>query len=183
MSNRVSDLGVIKSCLRQWFMNYVVSYIPCWTIRRTLLRLCGIKIGKGSRILMGCKFEGPKGIRIGENTHINSHCHLDGRGGLTIGDNVNMSNYSVIITASHDMKSECFAYRTGAVEIESCCWLGTRCVILDRSHLAEKTVVGAGSVLNGETEEQGVYVGVPAKKVKDRGLRDCYVDEWKTYFI
>ena len=42
MSNRVSDLGVIKSCLRQWFMNYVVSYIPCWTIRRTLLRLCGI---------------------------------------------------------------------------------------------------------------------------------------------
>ena len=75
---------------------------------------------------MGCKFEGPKGIRIGENTHINSHCHLDGRGGLTIGDNVNMSNYSVIITASHDMKSECFAYRTSALEIESRCSLGTR---------------------------------------------------------
>jgi putative colanic acid biosynthesis acetyltransferase WcaF len=178
------DFGTFKSNLRQWFMNYFVTYIPCWTIRKFFLRLCGVSIGMGSRILMGCKFEGPKGICIGANTHINSNCHIDGRGGLTIGDNCNISNYSMIVTASHDMKSDKFAYRTGEVVIEDCCWVGTAAIILDRSHLLPETVIGAGSVFKGATDRVGgVYVGVPAKWVKDRKLKGRYVDEWKAYFI
>lgn len=164
-------------------MNYFITYIPCWEIRKRLLKLCGLNIGHGSRILMGCKIEGPKGIKIGSNTHINSYCHLDGRGGLFIGDNVNISNYSVITTGTHSIKSSEFVYRTGEVIIEDCCWLCTRCVVLDNSHLHKGAVIGAGSVFKGVAEEQGVYIGVPAIKAKERRLSNYYIDVWKTYFV
>lgn len=175
--------GVFKSCVKQLILNYFVAYIPCWFIRKTAYKIAGLRIGEGSRILMGCKIEGPRGIRIGNNTHVNSGCHLDGRGGLYIGDNVNISNYSAIISASHDMKSESFSYRLGAVTIKDCCWLGTRSIVLDNSTLEERVVIGAGSCFKGESIAGGVYVGVPAKWVKDRGLLHCYEDVWKIYLI
>ena len=73
----LGDLGT-------WFLNCIVGHIPCWAIRRSLYRLAGIKIGKGSRILTGAKIQGAKGISIGEHSYINSCCHLDGRGGFLL---------------------------------------------------------------------------------------------------
>lgn len=165
------------------FVNYIVSYIPCWTIRKAFYSLAGMKIGAGSRILMGAKIQGINNIEIGTNSYINWNCHLDGRGGLKIGNNVNISNYSVIITAAHDMKSEEFEYRTGKVVIEDYCWLGTRAVVLDRTTLSKATVLSAGSVFKGVTEPDSVYIGVPATKARNRGLRGAYDLKWRPFFI
>lgn len=104
-------------------------------------------------------------------------------GGLLIGDNVNISNYTVIVSASHDMKSDSFQYRPGEVIIEDHCWVGSRAVILDRSTLREGVVLGAGSVFKGQSEPYGVYAGVPAVYQKDRGLRGKYDVDWRPYFI
>lgn len=76
-----------------------------------------------------------------------------------IGNNVNISNYSLIISAGHDMKSETFAYRTGEVRIDDLCWIGSRAMILDRSHLAPRTVLSAGSVFKGESVGGGYMSG------------------------
>lgn len=164
-------------------LDCIVGHIPCWALRKPLYRLAGIKIGKGSRILMGAKIQGPHGISIGEHSYINSGCHLDGRGGLLIGDNVNISNYTVIVTASHDMKSSSFQYREGKVVIEDYCWIGTRAIVLDRSTLAECSVLSAGSVYKGQGKPRGVYAGVPAQYVRDRGLEGKYDVDWRPYFI
>lgn len=164
-------------------LNYFVTWIPCWTIRKPLLMLAGIKIGKGSRVLMGTQFQGAGKIRIGCHSYINSRCHLDGRGGLQIGNNVNISNYSKIITASHDMHSACFAYRTGEVVIKDYCWLGTGAVVLDRTVLEEGCVVSANSVIKGNTTRMGVYAGVPAELVKLRDLKGEYDVSWKPFFL
>lgn len=163
-------------------LNYCVTYIPCWTIRKTLFRLNGLRIGKGSRILMGTKIQSPRGITIGNNSYINNSCHLDGRGGLIIGNNVNISNYSVIITASHDMHSAAFAYREGGVILDDYVWLGSRAIVLDRSHMHEASVLSAGSVLKGEAEAGKVYAGHPAKLVKDRKLEGPYDVVWQPFF-
>lgn len=85
------------------FYNYIVAYIPSWTLRKCFYILGGMKIGKGSRIYMKCKVRSPWNIRIGNNTIINEECYLDGRGSLIIGNNVSISYYTVIITASHEL--------------------------------------------------------------------------------
>ncbi len=108
---------------------------------------------------MDTKVQGWNHISIGDHTYVNSYCHLDGRGGLVIGNNVNISNYSLIISAGHDMKSETFAYRTGEVRIDDLCWIGSRAMILDRSHLAPRTVLSAGSVFKGESVGGGYMSG------------------------
>ena len=71
----------IKSSFVYVFLNNFVNYIPCWSIRRAIYRLFGMKIGKNSRIMMKTIVVYPKGITIGENSIINEQCLLDGRGG------------------------------------------------------------------------------------------------------
>lgn len=120
-------------------------------VAQAFYRVVGMNIGKSSRILMSTKVQGWNHISIGDHTYVNSYCHLDGRGRLTIGNYVNISNYSVIISAGHDMKSETFAYRTGEVCIDDLCWIGSRAMILNRFHLAPGAVLSAGSVFKCES--------------------------------
>ena len=61
-------------------LNYFVSYIPCWWLRRAFYRVAGMKIGMGSRILKGTKVQGWNHISIGDHIYVNSYCHLDGQG-------------------------------------------------------------------------------------------------------
>lgn len=165
-----------------WFTNHVVTNIPIWHLRKGWFRLLGLSIGRGSRILLGTTFQGISHIEIGEHSYINTRCHLDGRGGIRIGNNVNISNFSIVITGSHSKSSDEFSYRTGFVNIDDFCWLGTHAIVLDKTHLRVKVVVGAGSVIKGDTEENSVYVGVPAKKVSNRGLVDGYDISWRPWF-
>ena len=89
----------------QFVLNHIVAHIPIWTIRRIMYVLAGMKIGKNSRILMGCVIFAPWKIIIGENSYVNEQVILDGRGGLIIGNNVSISMRSQIITGTHSVKS------------------------------------------------------------------------------
>ena len=68
------------------FYNYFVCNIPSWTIRKFFYLCGGMKIGRGSRILMKTVVIKPWRISIGERTYINEFCSLDGRGGIEIGE-------------------------------------------------------------------------------------------------
>jgi acetyltransferase-like isoleucine patch superfamily enzyme len=56
----------------------------------------------------------------------------------------------------------------GGILIEDDVWIGANSVVLDGAIIRKGCVIGAGSVIFGETEEYGVYVGIPARKVKER---------------
>lgn len=167
------------------FCNYVISYIPCWTIRKLLYKMCGMKIGKHSRIMMRTIVTIPWRIVIGDNTTINEHCYLDGRGKLKIGNNVNIALYSMLITGTHDHKSVSFDFYTEAITIEDNVWLAARSMVLNGSYLKNACIVSAGSVIKPGTvcEENGVYCGVPAVRIKDRETDgDLKLDVWTVHF-
>jgi len=46
-----------------------------------------------------------------------------------------------------------------------------RSLLLPGARLASHAVLGAGSVLSGDTEPYGIYVGVPARKARERVIR------------
>ena len=47
-------------------------------------------------------------------------------------------------------------------------WIGAGVRILDGVIVRKGCIIGASSVLTKSTEEYGVYIGVPAKKIRNR---------------
>lgn len=168
---------------KEILLNYIINRIPCWTIRKIIYSIFGMKIGKGARIGIKTMVTKPQKIRIGERSVVNEYCHLDGRGGLTIGNDVSVSIYSVIITASHHINSDTFEYFTGPVEIQNNVWLGTRSIVLNDSIVRTNSIIGAGCVFKGVSEENSIYVGNPAVLIKKRCLSKEYNLSYSPFFI
>lgn len=47
-------------------------------------------------------------------------------------------------------------------------WLASAVTVLKGVHIKSGTVIGAKAVVNDDTQENGVYVGIPAKLLKVR---------------
>ncbi|NVJ85998.1 MAG: acyltransferase [Algoriphagus sp.] len=142
----------------------------------------GFKIGKGSAILMGCKFYCAKGFEMGDSSVINANCILDSRGGLKIGNNVSISEQTILLTADHDMNSEFFDGRQEPIFIEDYVWIGTRATVLPGVNIGKGAVVAAGAVVNKSIDAFQVVAGVPAKFIKSRSQALNYKLDYRRLF-
>ena len=111
-------------------------------------------------------------ISLGKSVLINTNTYIYGLGGVSIGDKTLISPGCSIVAGDHDIAvGKCIlenpCHRRGIV-IESNCWIGANCVVLGGVHVAEGTVIGAGSVVTRSTEPHSVYVGAPARKIRNR---------------
>lgn len=157
------------------FTNYFVCNIPFWPVRKLIYQIRGLKIGKGSRILMKVVIVSPKGIRIGDNTIINEHCFIDGRGGVSIGSNVTIAVYSKLITGSHNIDDGQFSYTNDSIVIEDNVAVFADSVVLGGAHLRRGCVISAKSLVRkGEYEEFSIYGGNLAGYIRKRKSDNIY---------
>lgn len=121
-----------------------------------------ITIGSYVHIAVGSMlFAGPEGITLEDYTGISSRCALYARSDDYTGQH--MTNQ--IVPAE-------YTGVTGApVRMEKHSIIGTGCTILPGVTLAEGCSVGAMSLLNRSTEPWGIYMGVPARRVKERSRK------------
>lgn len=168
--------------LQYIFLNSFVANFPSWKFRKVIYCMCGMKIGKRSRIGIGTSVVTPRGIIIGERSVINEKCYLDGRSGITIGNDVSISFGTVLITGTHSLNSDDFHYVGHEVLIEDHVWVGTHAIILDGSIIHSKAVIGAGCVFKGVADESGVYVGNPPKMIKSRNSNCNYEIDYSPFF-
>ena len=113
-------------------------------------------------------------IKIGNNSTINPYVIIYGQGGTTIGDGVRIAAHCTIVPSNHIFKDiNTYIYKQGlskkGISIEDDVWIGSGVRILDGIIIRKGCVIGAGSVLTESTEPYSIYVGVPAKKMKQRG--------------
>ena len=157
------------------FLNCFVNNIPLWIVRKLLYQLLGMKIGKGSRILMHCRVYSPRKIAIGNNTMINECCYLDGRGGIIIGSNVTIATYAKLITGSHNIDDNAFGYCDSPILIEDNSAVFSASVVLGGAVLRKGCVISAMSLVRkGEYNKCGIYGGNPAKYIRDRKSNVSY---------
>lgn len=141
-----------------------------------------IESGRGESIHIGanCHIHGGArlltyggNIEIGDHTSVNPYSILYGHGGLQIKDNVMIAAHCVVIPANHNIDDVSVPMRKQGLSckgivIESDVWLGSGARVLDGVTIAEGCVIGAGAVVAKSTEARGIYLGVPANRVRDR---------------
>lgn len=109
---------------------------------------------------------------IGDRTYLGKEtCIVGQHGKVIIGKDVMIAHRVNICVATHPI---CVGggKRAGNTEwhdviIGDYCWIGTGAIILPGVVIPKGCVIGAGSLVNKSLEANGVYVGIPVKRIKD----------------
>lgn len=144
-----------------------------------------IRIGSNVRVDDFCVLSaGEGGIEIGSYVHIAVYSSLIGAGKITVSDFCNISSKVALYSSNDDYSGKCMTNPMVPDEftnvnhqdltLEKHVIIGSGSVVLPGVTLHEGVAVGALSFINKDCKAFGVYIGSPAKKIKNRekGLLD-----------
>lgn len=126
-------------------------------------------------------------ISLGNYVHITRGCHLSGTYGIEIHDFCCLAANSVIHSASDDYSGKSMtnqavpdafrSYHGGLVTLGKHVILGVGCVVIGPAHIGEGCSLGVmTAVLGKDLAPWGIYVGTPARRLKER-QRDLLIQE------
>ncbi|HNR23886.1 MAG TPA: acyltransferase [Candidatus Bipolaricaulis anaerobius] len=144
-----------------------------------------MEIGNNSRIDDFCVLSGK--VVIGRNVHVAVFCNMHGgTEGITLEDFSGLAFGCHVFASSDDYSGASLTNPTvpakykreirKSVRISRHSIIGTNAVIFPGVTVAEGCSIGALSLVTQDTEPWSVYVGIPARKIKDR-KRDLLVLE------
>lgn len=136
-----------------------------------------IEIGDNSRIDDFCIVSGK--VIIGRNVHITPQCLVaGGKPGIVIGDFVALAYGVKVFAQSDDYSGETMtnstvpkAYKNEvfkSIKVGRQSIIGANSVIMPGANIGEGNAIGANSLVTSNTQDWSIYVGSPAKKLKDR---------------
>jgi acetyltransferase-like isoleucine patch superfamily enzyme len=167
MANR----NVAGGAARRWFINHVVMReIMGWRVRTRVLRLLGMDLGRGSGLSAGC-WVGGIDIVMGDRSGCNIGCTFDNLGPIRIGNDVAIGHQVMLLTSHHDVRlgehKAMGAVAGHGITIHDGVWIGARATVMPGVTIGEGCMIGAGAVVTKDCEPRGMYLGVPARRVKD----------------
>ncbi|MFH7028538.1 MAG: acyltransferase [Heteroscytonema crispum UTEX LB 1556] len=118
-------------------------------------------------------------INIDENTYIAPYVCIAGPGDIKIGKNCMIASHSGIYANNHNFGDVTQPMRNQGVTrrgivIEDDCWLGHGVTVLDGVTIGKGSVIGAGSVVTKDIPPFSVAVGVPARVIKKRDVKELF---------
>ena len=159
-----------RYALWHFFINFLASSVATpRPLRYFYYRLFKMDIQTPS-IQFGSFFAGPN-IKIGKHSFVNTRCFFDnGLAAIEIGSGCEIAMEVMFCTATHKIGSE--HLRSGSlmglpIKVENGCWIGARATILPGVTIKSGCVVAAGAVVARNCEPNGLYAGVPARRIKD----------------
>lgn len=167
---KVMPLGLRKTFF-EWsrFFNGLFGII----IRYILLKSIAISCGDNVAVFQGVYILNPENIRIGNNVSIHPMCYIDAGGEINIGNDVSIAHNVTIMSSSHiysdidiPLKDQEVVFST--TNIEGDVWIGAKATITYGKNIGSGVVIGAGSVITKDCVSNGIYVGIPARRIKER---------------
>jgi acetyltransferase-like isoleucine patch superfamily enzyme len=112
-------------------------------------------------------------VNIGQHSHFAPNCVLYGWGGLEIGAYCNVAAHVVFATVGQhdeitDRPMALTGEKAGPITIDEDVWIAANVTVTANTRIARGCVIGANAVLTHDTEPMGVYMGVPARRVRNR---------------
>ena len=138
-------------------------------IRRVFYKMGGIQVGKKVKICAR-GFVGNNNLSIGDNTFINYDVWFNTAGGIKIGSKCNIAYKVSFITSTHEVGDEnrrAGEARSEGIEVGDGSWIGAGAIILPGVKIGRGVIIGSGAVVTKDCEDNCVYAGNPATKIKE----------------
>ena len=117
-------------------------------------------------------------ITIGNYIYIARNSHLSGALGIEMHDFSGMAANTVIYSSSDDYSGDHLTaqaipqkytvHNGGPVVIGKHVIIGSSCTIIGPCNIGEGCSIGAMALVNRDLQSWGIYIGIPAKRFKDR---------------
>ena len=135
--------------------------------RRILARHVFARCGENFKAFTHVRLSFGYNLHVGDGVVIHRHVLLDDRGGIEIGDGSSVSDFANVYSHSHDIVDGRIVYTPRTV-IGKGVRITYHATILAGTHIADDSMIGTGSIVTRSTEPHWVYVGSPAKKIKEK---------------
>jgi maltose O-acetyltransferase len=114
---------------------------------------------------------------IENGVFLNHNVFIDAWESVIIKENTAIAFDVLICTSSHKIGEP--SKRAGEsdrkpIVIGKGCWIGARATILPGVTIGDGWVIASGAVVNKSCEPNGIYAGVPAKRIKDIVVEEFY---------
>jgi len=152
--------GVILQFAGSWFLTR--------SVRWAILRACGLKV-ETRAICARTTFTGPD-VAIGRGSFVNSDCFFDAMAPITLGEGVAVGMDVLFATSTHEIgpaTRRAGRLTAAPIRVEDGVWIGARAVLLPGVTVGSGCVIAAGAVVAADCEPNGLYGGVPARRIRD----------------
>lgn len=138
------------------------------SMRRLIYSLYGHHINK---VYAECFVGYGKGhLSVGKNSYCNYRCFFDLGNDITIGRNCSIAFNVSFINSTHEIGSSSHRAgggRNGKIEVKDGCWIGAGSTIMPGVIIESGCVIASNSLVLKSTQPNGLYAGIPAKRIKD----------------
>lgn len=163
-------LSTVRHHLVLRTVNSLLTGTHFFALKRRLVSGIGVQLGAGTR-LVGPLWIGPGASLVtGIDCWLGRDLRVHGNARVTIGSNCDLAPEVAFVTGSHDLGVP--GRRAGAgtsrdIVVGDGVWLGFDTAILGGTRIGDGCVVGARSLVTRDCLSNGLYVGQPARRVRD----------------
>lgn len=142
--------------------------VPFHGWRRLLLRLFGARIASSARIYPGTTIWYPPNLAIGAHAVIGPGVILYDMAEMTIGSYAVISQRAHLCGGTHDVDDPHFQLQPKTIAIGDKAWVAAEAFVGPGVTVGEGAVLGARAVAARDLAPWTIYVGNPAKALRER---------------
>lgn len=175
----ISFLIRLVSFLPYRFKLIFFNYISTWSgqvaiglrylLVKSICKQCGDNVSIHRNVVI-ISFDN---LELNNNISIHPFVYIDATGGVEIGNDVSIANHTTILSTEHCYSDRKIPIKDQGVIIKKTIitnnvWIGAGVRVLAGSVIKTGVIIAAGAVVKNELQENTIYGGVPAKKIKER---------------
>ena len=146
------------------------AWFPFNSVKRSLLRVFGAKVGKGVVIKPCVNIKYPWKLEIGDFSWIGEQVWIDNLAKVHIGDHVCISQGAMLLCGNHNYKKPSFDLIIQTIVLEDGVWIGAKTVVTAGTVCRTHSILTVGSIATGELAAYQIYQGNPAIVVRERTM-------------
>jgi len=139
--------------------------------RRILAKRIFKRCGRNFKAFAFVRFSFGYNMEVGDDVVIHRHVLMDDRGGIEVGDGASVSDFANVYSHTHDIVDGRIVVTPKTV-IGDGVRITYHATILAGTHIADDSMVGAGAILTKDTRPHWVFVGIPARPVKEKSAEE-----------
>lgn len=168
------EKNIIKRINRVVFLslfNLLFSRITrFWYIKRILLRLANVKVGKNTKVVGPLILGNAVQLEIGDYVWLGQDFKVYGSGKCIIGDRCDIGPDVTILSGSHEIGNK--ERRAGlgchfTINIGCGVWVGGRTTLFNNIYVGDSSIIATSATVNKSVPSNTIVAGVPAKVIKE----------------